>query len=211
MTGFTGNFLDKWENVNSSPFGMILEGWPQGGLVISGFGAAVKWAGRLDKAVDALSSERTLISSVENFKTAPAAEVFYQINRDIGQTVLFGQRRISDSFATIGSNAPDYIRGRTIYDVAADLRNGKITSDDILIKAFKFEDQLVTVNNRGLAALSLANLKPTNIIEVAPTVKILNRLTEEPLAGLKIPGQFTAVTPGPNNLQVKDIVSIPKW
>jgi hypothetical protein len=80
-----------------------------------------------------------------------------------------------------------------------------------LIKAFKFEDQLVTVNNRGLAALSLANLKPTNIIEVAPTVKILNRLTEEPLAGLKIPGQFTVVTPGPNNLQVKDIVSIPKW
>lgn len=125
--------------------------------------------------------------------------------------VLFGQRRISETFATIGSDAPDYIRGRSIYDVAADLRSGALTSDDILIQAFKVDHQLVTVNNRGLAALSLADLKPTNILEVMPTQKELNRLLEDPLAGLQIPGRSTAVTPGPNNLQVQDIISIPQW
>ena len=43
-----------------------------------------------------------------------------------GETVLFGQRRINSNFADIGSNAPDYIRGRSIYDVAKDLKSGKI-------------------------------------------------------------------------------------
>jgi len=49
----------------------------------------------------------------------------------------------------------------------------------LLIHAVELNlDELVPLNNRGLAALSLADLKPTNISIVQPTVKELQRLTE---------------------------------
>ncbi|MBB3197189.1 hypothetical protein [Roseateles terrae] len=151
--------------------------------------------------------------SSQAFKDAisPAAEDYYELNRAIGQTVLFGQRRISSTFANLGSNAPDFIVGRSIYAVAEDLRMGRLTSDDVLIHAFRIDDSLVTFNNRGLAALSLGHLTPTMIVERLPTVSELKRLTESPLGGLKIPGRSTAVTPGPKNLTIEDIVTIPGW
>ncbi|GAA4800316.1 hypothetical protein GCM10023307_28410 [Lysobacter hankyongensis] len=143
---------------------------------------------------------------------AASVEMFRQLNRELGKTVLFGQKLIGKTFASIGSDAPDYIRRRTIYEVASDLSDGLLTSDDILIHAFRSGDDLISLNNRGLAALSLAGLKPTKIIEVIPSRQELKRLLEMPIRpDLSIPGPRIAVTRGKYDLKIDDIISIPNW
>jgi hypothetical protein len=81
------------------------------------------------------------------------------------ERVLFGQRRIGFRFSLAGK-----FRGRTITSVARDLKKGKLTADDLPIEAFRGRNgELITVNNRSLAALSLAGLRPTKITIVQPT------------------------------------------
>jgi hypothetical protein len=53
-----------------------------------------------------------------------------------GQEVLFGQARIGEYFS-YKKTVPDYLKGRSIYDVAEDLNSGEITPNMILIEAFK--------------------------------------------------------------------------
>jgi len=127
------------------------------------------------------------------------------------QRVLFGQRRIDANFS-MKSEVPNVLSGRSIYEVAEDLRNGILTSDQIPIRAFKYKGQLVAENNRGLAALSLANLQPTNIITVAkPGTEIIARLKQRSLiGGYKLPSTYTVITPKNDLQNILDIIRLPK-
>nr|WP_227554375.1 RHS repeat-associated core domain-containing protein [Acinetobacter lanii] len=82
--------------------------------------------------------------------------------------IHFGQKRIAPQFSNIGSQASDAIRGRDIADVAKDLKNGKISPNEFVI-SYTVDPKTgkpITLNNRGLAALSEANVKPDNAILV---------------------------------------------
>jgi hypothetical protein len=46
---------------------------------------------------------------------------------------------------------PDYLKGRSIKDVATDLDNGKLAVDQIHIEVFEYNGVLVSTNTRGLA------------------------------------------------------------
>ncbi|HEY4867306.1 MAG TPA: RHS repeat-associated core domain-containing protein, partial [Candidatus Dormibacteraeota bacterium] len=119
--------------------------------------------------------------------------------------VLFGQRRIGPTFSREG-----VFKGRSIYAVAQDLRNGALDPNGIKINAFWHEGQLVAENNRSLAALSLAGLKPTNInILDSASRDTLGRLGQDALVGDGLPSRMTAVTPSQEDLRVGDIIHLP--
>ncbi|PYU28454.1 MAG: hypothetical protein DMG32_02695 [Acidobacteria bacterium] len=124
-----------------------------------------------------------------------------------GESVLFGQRRISPNFSS-EEGVPEYLRGRPISDVAADLRAGRLSPNDIPIKAFTTESgELVSINNRSLGALSEAGLKPTNVEVVQPTLDELRRLTQSPIIpNAPLPGPRIPVTPSQTNLEILRII-----
>jgi RHS repeat-associated protein len=123
-----------------------------------------------------------------------------------GQDVLFGQKRISPEFDPDGT-----FQGRLIYDVAQDLSTGRLRPEDVVVEAFRHQGgQLVARNNRSLAALSLAGLRPVNvrILESVPQ-RIRARLDEVSPLGDTLPARRIAVTPSQRNLRVLDIVNLP--
>lgn len=110
--------------------------------------------------------------------------------------IYFGQKRVAPQFQSQGE-APEYIWGRKLLDVAEDIKAGRLSADEILIQYFKDTNTglWVAVNNRGLATLALAGKRPTLIEEVTPKTKQLNRLFEPPLLKrTKIPGPRIPVT-----------------
>ncbi len=127
---------------------------------------------------------------------------------------FFGQRRIEGTFRS-GSRAPDYIRGRKLEDVAADLKSGKLHPDQFEVKYFIDPEtgKKVAESNRTLFVLSMAGMKPTKTKEIIPDKKTLNRLKETPIRYrgevFTLPGRAIPITPGPNNLQILDIVRLP--
>lgn len=128
---------------------------------------------------------------------------------DVGPQVLFGQKRIGESFGS-GGGRPSYLDGRPISDVASDLRAGRIQPDQIEIKAFQHGDKLVSTNNRSLAALSDAGMTPTNVKVVQPTRNELARLKEAPIiADAPLPGNRIPVTPSQEDLTVLRVISTP--
>jgi RHS repeat-associated protein len=125
--------------------------------------------------------------------------------------VYFGQRRVAPNFRAGESSAPDYIYGRSIDHVAQDLRQGVLAPDQIRIEAFMYQGKLVTTNNRGLAALSKAGLRPTNVVVRQPTPAELARLREPGLfKGQTLPGASIAVTPGQRDLSILEIIALPE-
>ncbi len=109
--------------------------------------------------------------------------------------ILFAQKKIDDAFST-KADVPVELKGRKIEDVAKDLVDKKLSPDVIEISYTKTSDgKYATLNNRGLAALSLAGLKPT-ITKFVPWDALskgqLKRFDETPL--LKDDGQLI---PGP--------------
>ncbi|MEC0194707.1 RHS repeat-associated core domain-containing protein, partial [Paenibacillus apiarius] len=133
--------------------------------------------------------------------------------------VLFGQRRISDTFR-INSGAPQYIEGRKLADVAADLKAGKLHPDQFEVKYFidPKTGNKVAESNRTLAALSLAEMKPTKTKEIIPSQEVLNRLDttlveNKPIRyrgeSFNMPGRAIPITVGPKNLEIIEIVRLP--
>ena len=119
--------------------------------------------------------------------------------------VQFGQRRIGPNFSNGGA-----FRGRSIYAVAQDLKNGVLDPNGVKVNIFEHQGQLVAENNRSLAALSLAGLEPTNVNILATVPKdVLSRLSEEPLVGGNLPSSMTAVTPSQEDLRIGDIIQTP--
>jgi hypothetical protein len=125
-------------------------------------------------------------------------------------SVFFGQRRIDPVFSTkVG--VPEYLAGRRISDVANDLRAGVLSPDQLPISAFVYDSgQLISINNRTLAALSEAGMRPSIINIVSPTRNQLLRLTEAPIINSPIPGPLIPVTPSQRDLDIMYIIAT-RW
>jgi len=123
--------------------------------------------------------------------------------------VLFGQRRVGQNFGVEGR--PDYLAGRSITDVANDLRSGVLRAVQLPIDAFRVGNNLVSANTRSLAALSEAGLSPTIINEIQPTTTLLQRFSERPvIANAPLPGPRVPVTPTQRNLNVLRVIKLPR-
>ena len=130
-----------------------------------------------------------------------------------GTFVLFGQKRIDPTF-----DPSHRFKGATIDEIAAKLRSGELSPDDIEIEAFVWgpDQQLVTLNNRSLAALSKAGFLPTNVkvVDYASLSKGQQvRLREEPIEGVDytIPGTRIPVTPARNDPTILEMISLPGY
>jgi hypothetical protein len=125
------------------------------------------------------------------------------------EPILFGQARISPEYSS-KPTAPDYLRDRNIYEVAQDLSDGNLSPNEFFVVAFRHQEsgQLVTNNNRSLAVLSLAGLRPTNLLVLNTQEQIdeairngtadpdlLDRLQEETPLQDTLPSVRIAVTP----------------
>lgn len=134
------------------------------------------------------------------------------LGEEAADGILFGQKRIAENFR-LYSEAPDFIRGRSIAAVAADLKTGKISPNSLPISYFVWEGKKVAISNRGLAALAEAGMKPTVVKEVPLNevpVKILRRLDEIPIfRGQTIPGRMIAVTLDKAGTEVLRIITLP--
>ncbi len=88
-----------------------------------------------------------------------------------------------------------------------------MSADAIPITAFEHGGQLVSINNRGLAALSDAGLVPTNLTIVGRNSvdrSIMSRLDEVPSAlGTGLPSSSIAVTPSMSDWSVLRVSSVP--
>ncbi len=139
-----------------------------------------------------------------NGLTGPeAAATVFAISK--GTLVLFGQKRIG----------PNFSQGGTITELADKLRSGQLSPDDIAIKAFVWgpNDQLITVNNRSLAALSKAGMLPTNVEVLSQDQvpkNVLRRLNQEPIdRSYRILGSRIPVTPSIKDLTVLEWIELP--
>ncbi len=112
------------------------------------------------------------------------------VHNNYPDEIFFGQKRISPNFRNDGP--VDWLRGESIEDVAKLLRDGTISSDDILVQVFRYKGKLYAENNRALAALQLAGKRPTNVVEVALNANRKARIDEMHELGLS--GNMIAVT-----------------
>jgi RHS repeat-associated protein len=125
--------------------------------------------------------------------------------------IYFGQRRIGPHFRK-ESLAPDFIRGRLLEEVAADIKAGRIDVDDIPIEYFRDPRTglYTAINNRGLAVISMAKEKPTFTVLTKPTEAELDRLNQPPLSRFpSLPSSRIPVTRGRRDLDVLYVVSLP--
>jgi hypothetical protein len=113
----------------------------------------------------------------------------------------FSQKRANYKFssaatvANVDLNA--VLGGKEVTDIAAQLTAGAIQPDFIRVLVFRHHADLVAINNRGLAALSLAGFRPTNVILVDdPGQDIRNRLGETDT--FRLPGGVRRSITAPN-------------
>jgi RHS repeat-associated protein/uncharacterized delta-60 repeat protein len=130
------------------------------------------------------------------------------------EQIFFGQRKASDRFST-KPEVPAALRGRPLSDVVQELKSGTLSPDAIRIEVFRdpVSGKLVSANTRGLATLSEAGLKPTNVVEVQYTRALRKRLLEPtfipdaPLPGPYVPIGYTNKLE--DTLCVYRVVSLP--
>ncbi|MEM6958885.1 MAG: RHS repeat-associated core domain-containing protein, partial [Myxococcota bacterium] len=98
--------------------------------------------------------------------------------------ILFGQQAVSRTFTPPDGPRPSDFEfaGQPIADVAAGIRRGEISPDQIPVQFVRIEGQgRVAVNNRSLTTLRRAGVEPTRAIEVtSPLVerRVRSRLRE---------------------------------
>jgi RHS repeat-associated protein len=76
-----------------------------------------------------------------------------------GVRVLFGQSSVKNEF----SHGP--FKGKTIGEVAAGLRSGKYSPDQLPLDVIVRNGETVTLNNRSLTTLRRAGMEPTKVID----------------------------------------------
>ena len=123
---------------------------------------------------------RTAFATAAEEKLAELRSIALQVR--IGGRLKFSQKRANYKFsdaATVNNAATSaLVAGKLVSTIAADLRANRIHPDRIPVQVFFHNGELVSINNRGLSALSLAGLRPTNVILAAPSQDILNRIGE---------------------------------
>jgi hypothetical protein len=90
----------------------------------------------------------------------PGGKVNLPSSVEAPEGFLFGQESISKTFSS-GDKVPTYLRGRLISDVAQDLKNGKLSSDQLPINYVIKGGEKVVENNRTLATFQLAGKNPS--------------------------------------------------
>lgn len=58
------------------------------------------------------------------------------------------------------------------------MSSGELSADDLPIQYIVFDGKKVTMNNRSLTALSLANMKPSVLVDVSDDSIELNKLLQ---------------------------------
>ena len=203
--------VEAGESANQVLLNFIINQAVQVGTV---FGLSL--LGKIAGGLHAGSLFASLAGEGESGVVAPATEVSeVEAEAEQQEQILFGQKRISNEFGD-GPNVPSYLKNRTIDDVAADLKSGKITPDQIQISCVRdpATGKLVTLNNRGLAALSDAGFKPTNVVEVPYSAKIQDLLdqritNDSPIIDSPLPGPSIPITPSQEDLEVVRVISLP--
>jgi hypothetical protein len=113
------------------------------------------------------------------------------------ENMMFSQNRIAPKFSDIGSQAPTSIRGKSLESVVESLVNGQISPDDFLISYTKNSNgQILTLNNRGLAALTLSRKMPHYAVFI-PYDRVPSRFKKD------LPSNWILVT---NDKAAKDII-----
>lgn len=174
-------------------------------LLLGGANAGAPWRAKFNAMRTALVASKLKIDPM-NYATAlggnaPAAQDAWratfakyverkleELRRNeleirIGGRLKFSQKRANARFssaATIHNEETSrLVAGKRVTKVAEKLRAGTITPDQIPVRVFFHNGELIAINNRGLAALSLAGFRPTNVIfEPAPEQDLRNRLGE---------------------------------
>ena len=75
-------------------------------------------------------------------------------------TVLFGQNSISTNFSTNGT-----MKGASVTSVANQIASGTLSTNNLPIEYVVRNGTAIALNNRLLAALSMANTKPSVLID----------------------------------------------
>ncbi len=93
--------------------------------------------------------------------------------------VHFGQLRAAVRYQSAYTiHSAQNVAGKTVMEVAQEIATGAIGRDELTVKIFYNTGVWVTVNNRSLAAYSLAAAEPMRLIPCLPTQDELNRLAE---------------------------------
>ena len=94
-----------------------------------------------------------------------------------GINILFGQKSISANFSTKGT-----FNGASVESVAEQIASGTISANSLPIEYVVRNGTAIALNNRSLAALSLADTKPTVLINTTGNAineaKVTARLSE---------------------------------
>jgi hypothetical protein len=131
---------------------------------------------------------RTKVENSTPVKSSTIREEFILLGRDFlpkgaeitefPKNMLFGQHRIAPNFSSSGE-VPESLAGKSIFDVAEMIKTGTVPLDDFLIRYTKLEDgRLITLNNRGLATLTMAGKVPTHAVFV-PLEEVSSYLLED--------------------------------
>ncbi|GAB2996393.1 hypothetical protein LWP59_18430 [Amycolatopsis acidiphila] len=148
--------------------------------------------------------------TVDPAASLPSASVAALVDTD-GYVVLFGQKRADPNFST-KPGVPDYLKGRSIEDVARDLSDGELSTDQIRIEVFEYKGVLVSTNTRGLSALSRAEKRPTNVVFTSYedlSRNTRNRLNETTLLGDSLPSARIPITPDRDSPDILYVVEVP--
>jgi hypothetical protein len=147
---------------------------------------------------------------------APPGKYPYDLTKgvDTGQPILFGQKGVSPNFSDGG-----LFKGADVNEIAAKLKSGELSPDDLPVKYIWVNGAKVVVNNRSLTALSKAGMAPTNTIDMTGKLpasgpdslpSVLGRLDEmggQPSTSIPIrstndwnsPPRETVTIPGPGD------------
>ncbi|AEV97774.1 hypothetical protein A4D02_15985 [Niastella koreensis] len=94
--------------------------------------------------------------------------------------IMFGQGRCAPQFSSIGSQAADEIVGQPVRAVGEAIGRGDLSPDVLVISYTKRPTgEIVTLNNRGLAALTIAGKNPEYAVYV-PFDKVPPHLKSDP-------------------------------
>jgi RHS repeat-associated protein len=104
--------------------------------------------------------------------------------------LLFGQSSVSAYFSERGC-----FGGRSIAEVAKDLRSKKISPDELPIRIILRNGKWVTLNNRSLLALKRAKMEPTILNDVTG-IKKFEELLDKHLLG-NLPSDVIKIRGGP--------------
>jgi hypothetical protein len=204
-----GNQADEIFTTSDHPFFVEGKGW----VKVDALEAGDQFISANDDASGALFvksiTQEGYAATAYNLTVANAHTFFVGdhsvwVHNQSSHDFFFGQTRISQTFQSVNSDAPDWIRGQTVDQVAQTMLNDP--SKRLNIEYFTdSQGRKIVTNNRALAAYTKAGILPPadSVVERQPTQAELNRLNEFPDGQ---PRRTVDITIGKNNPTLLDRV-----